>query len=127
MTQGAESRAKSLAAHLRKEIEDAGLTMREVDRKIGWGENKLSALVRGNIDLKLWQLLAVLEAIGKSEGDFFADYYGSASRQALDRETLAAARVLVRDAIRAGDDRLRQVAPSLAEKEHEPGKTGGGG
>jgi hypothetical protein len=75
MTYPGEVAARRLAAALRAAIESADVSMREVDRRIGWAPNYTSQLLRGTVDLKLWQLLGILEVIGRKPEEFFAAFY----------------------------------------------------
>jgi hypothetical protein len=57
---------------LRKAISAAGLTVIEVERRLGYGPRSLQRVMTGRFDLKLRHVCDVLEEIGMREEDFFA-------------------------------------------------------
>ncbi|MDP9120910.1 MAG: hypothetical protein M3O15_05990 [Acidobacteriota bacterium] len=123
----------------------AGVSRREVDRRLGWGENYLSQLLRGNVELKVCQLFDVLGATGLSERDFFADLFPvaappsraatapypaadaspSGSRRSRDDQIEEALRVLVQEAVAGRSEqterRLLESAADAAQHEQPPG------
>lgn len=59
---------------LRLRIVASGMTQRAVERKLGWSAGYVSQLLRGNQDLKLKQIYAILKAIGVPSEDLLADF-----------------------------------------------------
>lgn len=68
-------KARHVAKALRERLSEAGLSMREVDRRLAWGEDRLARLLRGKNGLKVADLLAVLQVAGIEERSFFAELY----------------------------------------------------
>ena len=66
---------------LRLRIVASGLTQRAVERKLGWSTGYVSQLLRGNQDLKLKQVYAILGAIGVSPDELAADIMRARSPQ----------------------------------------------
>jgi len=60
---------------LRLEIYLSKVTQREIERRIGFSRGYLSQLLGGSVELKLWQLLAILHAIGKDPASFFSETF----------------------------------------------------
>lgn len=67
--------ARRLADALRRRLAHAGMSLGEVDRRLGWAENTLSAALGGVSELRVKELLAVLRAVGIEERSFFAELY----------------------------------------------------
>lgn len=63
---------KRLADFLRLKIRSAGHFQNAVERRLGWGEGYVSQLLRGNQDLKVKHVYAILRVIGVSPAEFFA-------------------------------------------------------
>jgi transcriptional regulator with XRE-family HTH domain len=61
--------------YLRDLIEDSDVPRREIEVKSGFSEGYLAQLLCGNIDLKLSHLVRILDALGTSPEDFFAELY----------------------------------------------------
>jgi transcriptional regulator with XRE-family HTH domain len=70
------SKVVKLAQHLHLCIQARRLTLRWVERQLGMGGGYLGQLLRGNVDLKVKHLLAVLEVIGVEPEEFFSSLYG---------------------------------------------------
>ena len=68
--------AGRVAEALRAAVKGAGFSLREVDKRMGWSDGYLSQLIRGNVDLKLFQLLGVLGVVGVDAGRFWAGQFG---------------------------------------------------
>ncbi len=71
-----------LARQLQTACRQAGISQRGVERRLEWSNGYLSQLIHGGVDLKLDQLFAVLEVIGKSPAAFFGDLYDLVPRSA---------------------------------------------
>lgn len=57
-------------------IMEADMTLTEVAEKSGMKVGVLSVVLRGDRPLKLWELLAILRAVGKAPQTFFGELYG---------------------------------------------------
>lgn len=73
-----EAGERELAAFLRATIEQQGMQMAEVSRTLQLLPNYVTQLLRGNLDLKLYQVLEILAVIGVEPADFFAALHGTA-------------------------------------------------
>ena len=74
---------KAVADHLRLCLQIKRITMRSVEEQLGMGEGYLGQLLRGNLDLKVKHVMAVLAAIGMGPDEFFSSLYGSPSPAAF--------------------------------------------
>lgn len=63
---------KRLADFVRLKIRSTGHFQNAVERRLGWGEGYLSQLLRGNQDLKVKHVYAILRAIGVPPAEFFS-------------------------------------------------------
>jgi transcriptional regulator with XRE-family HTH domain len=70
----ATANVDALAQHLRLSIQARGLTLRWVERQLGMGEGYLGQLLRGNLDLKVKHVMAVLQVIGMEPEEFFSTF-----------------------------------------------------
>lgn len=77
----AEQRVMKICGRLKDFIRKRNRTQRAVERALGWGNDYLSQLLNGHADLKLVQMLKVLDAIEVSEREFFADVYVGFERE----------------------------------------------
>ena len=66
---------EALAHHLRLCIQARRLTMRSVEDQLGMGVGYLGQLLRGNLDLKVKHVMAVLAVIGMEPAEFFSSLY----------------------------------------------------
>ena len=64
-----------LARHLRLWIQARRMTLQAVEGELGMGVGYLGQLLRGNLDLKVKHVLAVLEVIGVEPAEFFSSLY----------------------------------------------------
>jgi transcriptional regulator with XRE-family HTH domain len=64
-----------LAHHLRLWIQARRVTLQAVEKELGMGVGYLGQLLRGNLDLKVKHVLAVLEVIGVEPAEFFSSLY----------------------------------------------------
>ena len=132
--------ARRLAEALHRRLAHAGVSLREVDRRLGWAENTLSGLLGGVAELRVKELLAVLRAVGIEERSFFAELYDLEPRCRATsgqgeipysighlsvedapafpptEEVLALFRELVGDAVRRRGETPRTVAPGPFEE-----------
>jgi transcriptional regulator with XRE-family HTH domain len=70
-------KGNKLVETLRQKIREAGLTLREVEERLGLGKDYLRHVLSGRVDLKLKHVLAILAVLGLDPGPFFAEVYGS--------------------------------------------------
>jgi AraC-like DNA-binding protein len=68
----AEVEAQHYAGVLRQAIRAAGLSVSEVERRLGAGPRTLRRVFGGTTDLKIKHLVSVLRIIGMSQEEFFA-------------------------------------------------------
>lgn len=64
-----------LAELLRLKILASGHSQRAVERRLAWGKGYISQLLRGNFDLKVKHVYAILGVIGLSPESFFGELY----------------------------------------------------
>src|SRR5215207_455342 len=76
MQNRAPFQVQAVADHLRLCIQARRITLRSIERQVGMPQGYLGQLLRGNLDLKLKHLLAVLDAIGMEPLEFFASMSG---------------------------------------------------
>lgn len=77
-----EEPAERLARRLGAKVREAGFTQGEVSRRLRWGPDYVNQLLRGNLDLRLDHVYAILDTIGVTAGHFFGSLHGdAASRQ----------------------------------------------
>jgi transcriptional regulator with XRE-family HTH domain len=67
-----EIEVRRFATLLRQAIRAAGLSVSEVERRLGAGPKALRRIFSGHVDLKLKHLLAILSILGISQEEFFA-------------------------------------------------------
>ena len=70
---------------IRRLVQASGLSQREVEERAGFSKGYLSQLLARNLDLKVWHVLAVLDALKHSPGEFFAQVYPTSRFPALER------------------------------------------
>jgi transcriptional regulator with XRE-family HTH domain len=135
--------ARRIADALRLAVEGAKLSLREVDRRLGWSENYLSQVLRGSVELKVSQVYDVLGVVGKKPLEFWREVESPAvvsrgSRPALDpsdspltqrqeRKLDDAVGLLLRLAEKRPDlsPAERRAVETLLAEEPESGKGGG--
>lgn len=71
----AERHLDAVRRHLRDLVSDAGLSLAEIDRRLGRREGHLSQVLRGEIDLRYEHLLRVLDALDYDPATFFAGVF----------------------------------------------------
>lgn len=64
-----------LGEALRRSLARAGLSLREVERRLGWQDGTLSEISNGSCELRIKELLAILKVAGVEERAFFAELY----------------------------------------------------
>jgi transcriptional regulator with XRE-family HTH domain len=62
----------AVARLLKRTIAGAGLTQRDVERRLGWGEGYVSQILRGRVGFKFQHCFAILAALGIEPREFFA-------------------------------------------------------
>lgn len=67
-----EEEVRRYAALLKQAIRAAGLSVSEVERRLGAGPKALRRIFSGQVDLKLRHVIAILRIIGMSQDEFFA-------------------------------------------------------
>src|ERR1700744_161363 len=67
-----DERFEHLAEVLKSVIRSSGLTGREIDRRLGMSGGYTSRLLGGGVELKLSQILAILDVIGLYPSELFA-------------------------------------------------------
>jgi transcriptional regulator with XRE-family HTH domain len=65
-----------VAALLRRTIAASGLSQRQLERRLGWGEGYLSQLLTGKVDLKLRHFFEIAATLDLDSGDLLAELYG---------------------------------------------------
>ncbi|MGH2628752.1 MAG: helix-turn-helix domain-containing protein [Anaerolineales bacterium] len=111
--EAAGAEVEKVSAALRQRIRLAGLTLREVEERLGMGKNYLRQLLSGAVDLKLKHLLAVLQVVGESPVDFFVGVYGVPRLERSEAESddpyfRAAIRAMQRSTLRVVIWKLRE-------------------
>jgi transcriptional regulator with XRE-family HTH domain len=82
-----EEEVRRYAGLLRQAIRAAGLSVSEVERRLGAGPKALRRIFSGHVDLKFKHVLAILRILGMSQGDFFAIAAPSKRSAPLSRPT----------------------------------------
>ena len=77
-------RAAAARTILRQTINQAGVTARELDRKLGWYPGQVGRLLNGFKRLTLEELDDLLSALGVAPEDFFALLYQADARRKED-------------------------------------------
>ena len=67
-----EEEVRRYAALLKQAIRAGGLSVSEVERRLGAGPKALRRIFNGQVDLKLKHVVAILRIIGMSQEEFFA-------------------------------------------------------
>src|SRR5260370_16879808 len=67
----AEVEVRHYAGVLRQAVRAAGLSVTEIERRLGVGPKSLRRVFGGQVDLKFRHLIAVLGVIGMSQEEFF--------------------------------------------------------
>ena len=80
----AKEEAQRIIQRLRLAVYMSDLTQREIERRLDFSRGYLSQLLGGSVEMKLWQLLAVLHVIGLDPGDFFADVFPRRGHETAD-------------------------------------------
>jgi transcriptional regulator with XRE-family HTH domain len=72
MTPEVEEEVRRYAGLLKQAIRAAGLSVSEVERRLGAGPKALRRIFSGQVDLKLKHVVAILRIIGMTQEEFFA-------------------------------------------------------
>lgn len=75
----------SALEEIRRLIKSSDLSQRKVEARAGFSKGYLSQLLARNLDLKVWHVLAILDALGFDPGEFFGRVYPRKRFRALDR------------------------------------------
>jgi transcriptional regulator with XRE-family HTH domain len=70
-----EQGSRRLAETLHRRLAAAGVSMDELGQRLGWAEGALTEALSGAVELKVKDLLALLQAAGIEERSFFAELY----------------------------------------------------
>jgi transcriptional regulator with XRE-family HTH domain len=73
--EAAEEKGRRLREALRRKIGGAGLSLRDVEGRIGLGRDYLRHLLSDRVDLKISHVLGMLEVLKLDPGAFFAEVY----------------------------------------------------
>jgi transcriptional regulator with XRE-family HTH domain len=76
----AEAEARRLADRLWTRISEAGLSQREVSRRLGVHRDYVNQVLRGNLELKVDHVLSILSILEVPPEEFFAEHYGVSRR-----------------------------------------------
>ena len=68
---------------LRRRITQSDLSQRKIEDHAGFSRGYLSQLLARNLDLKLWHVLAILDALEIPPGEFFRRVYPRSPRHAI--------------------------------------------
>ena len=67
--------ADRVLALVRDLVEDSDLGRGEIERRAGLSRGYLARILSGRVDLKLWQLIGLLEALDRNPAEFFASAF----------------------------------------------------
>lgn len=71
--------------HLRLVIFLSKLSQRDIEERLGFSRGHLSQILGGTVELKWWQLLAILSVLEIEPGDFFAELFPRRRHRTLER------------------------------------------
>lgn len=80
----AESLTRRILERVRQLIFLSDVTQREVEKRVGFSRGYLSQLLGGTVEIKYWQLLAILHAMELDPAEFFSELFGRRRHRALD-------------------------------------------
>jgi transcriptional regulator with XRE-family HTH domain len=80
----ARASTQPILESLRLRVYVCDLTQREIEKRIGFSRGYLSQVLGGTVEIKLWQLLAILDVVGVEPVDFFDGLYPRRGSQALE-------------------------------------------
>ena len=69
---------------IRRLVRRSGLSQRKVEERAGFSKGYLSQLLARNLDLKMWHVLAILDALELNPGLFFLRVYPATRFRALE-------------------------------------------
>ena len=70
---------------IRRLVQAAGISQRKVEKRAGFSKGYLSQLLVRNLDLKMWHVLAILDALEHNPAEFFSQLYPGTRFPALER------------------------------------------
>ena len=70
---------------IRRLVQASEISQRKVEQRAGFSRGYLSQLLARNLDLKMWHVLAILDALGHNPGEFFSRLYPGTRFPALER------------------------------------------
>jgi hypothetical protein len=70
------NKARQFADRLRIRLAEIAIEPAELDRRLGWRSGRVAQLISRGGNLRMAELLAILEAAGLDERSFFASFYG---------------------------------------------------
>lgn len=69
---------------LRLRLMRSRITQREIERRVGFSRGYLSQLLAGTVEMKYWQLLAILDAMELEPSEFFGELFPRRRHPALE-------------------------------------------
>ncbi len=66
---------------IRRLLREAGISQRQLEERVGFSRGYVSQLLARNLDLKVWHVLAILNALEHSPGEFFSRMYPAAKKR----------------------------------------------
>lgn len=76
--------ARRVLERMRVLIQLSDVTQRQLERRLGFSRGYLSQLLSGAIDIKLWQVLAILTELELEPADLFSELFPARPRRAPD-------------------------------------------
>lgn len=83
-TQPAGALTTRILENIRLRFFQSDLSQREVETRLGFARGYLSRLLTGVVEIKYWQLLAILHAMDLEPADFFAELFPRRRHPALE-------------------------------------------
>ncbi len=80
----ARGETQRILERLRLLVYLSDLSQRDIERRIGFSRGYLSQLFNGLVEIKIWQLLAVIDALAMDPGEFFAEMFPRRRHQTLE-------------------------------------------
>ncbi|MEM7350948.1 MAG: helix-turn-helix transcriptional regulator [Acidobacteriota bacterium] len=99
---------------LRNKIRERGFTQLEVQEALGWGRSYISQLLTRQKNLRVEQILLILNVIGIEPADFFAEFYGGP--RFYESPAIQRSRSSANDQVQALRQQLHAVTELLLEK-----------
>jgi transcriptional regulator with XRE-family HTH domain len=125
----AEGELRRLADRLWLRISEAGLSQREVSRRMGSQRDYVNQILRGNLELKVDHVVAILDIVEVPPEDFFADHYGMGRRfsRPLDPDERLPGGITWRELVSFFDAAAAELRAALGKggRQRRPGAAGG--